>query len=899
MKKFKSFKDFVKDDRGIKPPEHKYDSFEQMKEEIKKETEQKRINEAKDRKDPEPVIIPEEQKNRNNEMKIVRQINEVLKYRDPILEKMTYEEWIIIPQNKEIAELNEYHAKLLYEQDMDRADKVQAAGRASGGGVRKRKVTTEAVTYYWDPTKLPGCRLWLDASDATTIVQETLPTASNANLTSSFPDVVCWLDAGDSGSFTTDSWLPTTIPSCSLWLDADDASSMTIDGSNKISEWRNKSTEFTGLFDYGQSLGTKQPLLVASEVNGKPVVRFDGSDDQMEGSGSLTHYSPAATNDELTVFYVLKYYPSIPADNVGNYVAHLWGVDSGYNYDAATLFTSMSDLALSYGYGLKIFMANSISDGTVGFTTDPLIYSVVNESGGDIFLTGSDINASYNALPNTLAYPASSGDRYSLLGGKSYTGDKNFPGDIAEVICYARNLSTAERTTVETYLQNKWDITVATQSTDVYTNKISQWRDKSGNSNHFGQTVLGDQPVLSASSMSGFQSAYNDGSEFMTASNIFMTSSGDTTVFVVGQTTTAVTQWDMIVGCDGWDYTLGISNGAYIYEASDLHTSPHFFNVPAYTPGYFCFQNDINNLASTTTNGADGAPFNPLNSNSTISSIAIGGHDTSTTNRHTGDMVEFIFFTRSLDDNERISIERYLSNKYNITPHMSSSVRNKQWTDKSGQGNHVVSEGWTWTPQYTSSIGSQSFGFYPVDDPVVPNTVFGSNHNPPFMTTTTGSVIQSLDDTIFLVFTPRRVSSWNQIILQGREVHPDGLIGVISSKQNFYNGSYAEGLATVTQDTRYIFTYNYNFSAGTWEYHQDGTPNGSGVLYGANPDFSDDRYKIGWDAPVNIHEFLVYTGSITGTDRTAVETYLQNKWSVTVATQSTDPVLGSDNSYTP
>ena len=76
-----------------------------MKEEIKKETEQKRINEAKDRKDPEPVIIPEEQKNRNNEMKIVRQINEVLKFRDPILEKMTYEIWLTIPQNKRLLNL--------------------------------------------------------------------------------------------------------------------------------------------------------------------------------------------------------------------------------------------------------------------------------------------------------------------------------------------------------------------------------------------------------------------------------------------------------------------------------------------------------------------------------------------------------------------------------------------------------------------------------------------------------------------------------------------------------------------------------------------------------------------------------------------------------------------------
>jgi hypothetical protein len=328
---------------------------------------------------------------------------------------MEYKEWVGILQNKLVEELDPVHAKMLYEQDMFRAEKVQTAAKAragrsgrAGGGVRKRKVVAaEAVTYYWTPD---------------------------------------------------------LIPSCSLWLDADDASSMTIDGSNKISEWRNKSTEFTGLFDYGQSLGTKQPLLVASEVNGKPVVRFDGSDDRLEGSGSLTHYSPAATNDELTAFYVLKYYPSVPADNVGAYIGLNWGLDNGYSLTNVYI-NIICDIALTYALGLRMFSVGA-GDGTVGFTTDPLIYSVVNESGGDIFLTGSDINASYNGLPDAKAYPASSGDRYSLLGGKAYTYDKNFPGDIAEVICYARNLSAAERTTVETYLQNKWDITVATQSVD-------------------------------------------------------------------------------------------------------------------------------------------------------------------------------------------------------------------------------------------------------------------------------------------------------------------------------------------------------------------------------------------------------------------------------------------------
>ena len=83
---------------------------------------------------------------------------------------MTFQEWVKDPFNKIIVGLSEYHAQRLYEQDMDRADKVQAAGRASGGGVRKRKVTTEAVKYYWTPDLIPSCSLWLDADDASAIV---------------------------------------------------------------------------------------------------------------------------------------------------------------------------------------------------------------------------------------------------------------------------------------------------------------------------------------------------------------------------------------------------------------------------------------------------------------------------------------------------------------------------------------------------------------------------------------------------------------------------------------------------------------------------------------------------------------------------------------------------------
>ena len=100
-------------------------------------------------------------------------------------------------------------------------------------------------------------------------------------------------------------WYPTSIASCSLWLDADDASSMTVSGTN-ISEWRNKSTDDAGLFDGVQSNASYQPTMVTSEINGRSVVRFDGSDDYLNFSGSTSRRAPSSTGGEITSFIVMK-----------------------------------------------------------------------------------------------------------------------------------------------------------------------------------------------------------------------------------------------------------------------------------------------------------------------------------------------------------------------------------------------------------------------------------------------------------------------------------------------------------------------------------------------------------------------------------------------------------------
>ena len=63
----------------------------------------------------------------------IKKINEVLKFRDPILETMSYEAWAKIEQNQVIVELDLEQARMLYETDMFRAQKVQTSAKARAG----------------------------------------------------------------------------------------------------------------------------------------------------------------------------------------------------------------------------------------------------------------------------------------------------------------------------------------------------------------------------------------------------------------------------------------------------------------------------------------------------------------------------------------------------------------------------------------------------------------------------------------------------------------------------------------------------------------------------------------------------------------------------------------------
>jgi hypothetical protein len=80
---------------------------------------------------------------------------------------------------------------------------------------------------------------------------------------------------------------PSRIAGLQLWLDAADSSTITTD--TGVSEWRDKSATKS---KWAQTTGNEQPATGTQTMNGKNVLAFDGSNDSLSASAPLNTSMP-------------------------------------------------------------------------------------------------------------------------------------------------------------------------------------------------------------------------------------------------------------------------------------------------------------------------------------------------------------------------------------------------------------------------------------------------------------------------------------------------------------------------------------------------------------------------------------------------------------------------------
>ncbi len=237
------------------------------------------------------------------------------------------------------------------------------------------------------------------------------------------------LVAGEITSSTGKIFLSSSIPSSNLklWLRSDLA---VTSASSAVSTWG----DVSGLNnDALQSTGGNQPTLVDNVMNGKSVVRFNGTTSKMSLPTSATL---GIQSNPYEMFFVAR---------------------SSYTANPEFLISGGATEQFEYHLNGARFIPISstyLDEGLTGAYTDgnAHIFSArASATGGAVRVDGTDGGTS---SANILSSNAG-----ALHLGVRSDGTYYFNGDIAEVILYNTNLSTSDRSTVEHYLANRYAIT--------------------------------------------------------------------------------------------------------------------------------------------------------------------------------------------------------------------------------------------------------------------------------------------------------------------------------------------------------------------------------------------------------------------------------------------------------
>lgn len=494
---------------------------------------------------------------------------------------------------------------------------------------------------------------------------------------------------------------PLDLNGCKLWLNAD-----SIEGSDGdlISTWNDLSGEGN---DATQSNDDYKPILKKDILNGKSVLRFDGSNDNLQ-LGELT------TATGFSVFAV-----TIPASVTGG----------SSNYDGLPIVVA--------------YKGNFINDFSLGFREGRVstyseyeggnreAVSALTSVGVPVLAFGcSSLIETYSAL-NGIIGSILLGSRDDLIvsgigrdTSPSSVGGPFFSGDIAEIIIYDKSLSTKERKRVEKYLNQKYNLwqekpsdgdlisvwkdlsgngNDATQNTVAYQptlvkpvlpvnrpiditgcklwlnadsiegndgDSIGTWNDESGQGNNATQSLEDNKPILKRNILNGHSIVRFDGTNDYLSHTYFSLSSA--TYFIIYKKASIGNSVLLVV--NGSYYSFLHYGSSWIY--SHVYGSNRSVDLGSYGTSWCNLTAKIDsNEASVyingnkkgSTNGSTDIPFQSIGFDSYGSANS--------------DIAEIIVYDRALSDYERKRVENYLNRKYNLwTPQKNSVVRfNSSW----------------------------------------------------------------------------------------------------------------------------------------------------------------------------------------------------------------------------
>lgn len=305
-----------------------------------------------------------------------------------------------------------------------------------------------AATSPWDQTDWSGGdgqQSWLDATkfDSSSNVETavsgevTLSRIEELTNTGFEADLSDW-EAGAR---------PDSISGLKAWYAADQIGGL-IDN-DPVGTW----SDLSGNGHDVSNTGTARPTYKTGIQNGLPVVRFDGTDDLLNTSG----FGYDGSNTEITILFVGTRRASIVG---GGSIITLSGGDTfpWQGWGQGAFFWEHQD----NGYKLNIRRADAERAKMDTLTTQDtfnLLTALVNDNYHRIYLNGVLDGQS-------IVSPGAFNSGWFWIGATPNGGSGHFfkQWDIAEVIVYDSALSAADRIKVETYLANKYSVSVSSSN---------------------------------------------------------------------------------------------------------------------------------------------------------------------------------------------------------------------------------------------------------------------------------------------------------------------------------------------------------------------------------------------------------------------------------------------------
>jgi len=267
-------------------------------------------------------------------------------------------------------------------------------------------------------------------------------------------------------------FLPPQYPNCVLWLDATDVNGTGRNpATGTITSWTDKSGSGNSSTGSG---GT--PTLTANSLNGKSGVAFSSS------SSSYIQIPVVVTTDWsiFIVFSTTQTGPnSTPTPGPGqahtdNGINHWWGGQGIFDGEVGG---SVNDFGISLCGSPTAYLGYGAGDTSSGTDTTEFSATAVNTGAGfigEFFRTQSTgnlqmyVNGAFQVSTTGSTATRTSPPTLKIGSIQTLPAGYFFTGNVYEIVCYTRVLSTIERQQIEGYFAWKWGLKASLTSSHPF-----------------------------------------------------------------------------------------------------------------------------------------------------------------------------------------------------------------------------------------------------------------------------------------------------------------------------------------------------------------------------------------------------------------------------------------------